>query len=79
LNKIKQYEVDVIFDGDQELRMKTIYNDDFVVLIEDLEIFIEKHKSSKPEVLCARLFLDNQIIDIKQKIIETIKARRSYG
>ena len=73
------YEVDIIFDGNTNLKMRTVHNKNFIVLIEDVEKFIKKHEFHKPVVLCARFFLDNQIIDIKQKIIETLKARRNFG
>jgi len=73
------YEIDIIFDGDQELQMKTISNNNLLDIIQDVESFMQKHKSGKPKVLCARFFIDDQIVDIKQKITETLKARRKIG
>ena len=50
------YEVDIIFDGNTNLKMRTVHNKNFIVLIDDVEKFIKKHELHKPVVLCARFF-----------------------
>lgn len=73
------YEVDVIFDAKEGMQMKTLSHSNFVGIIEDTERFLKKFDLNSPEVLSARFFTQDGIVEIKQKVIETIKARRKNG
>lgn len=79
--KIDVYEVDVIIKKKYKLKleMKTLRHNNFVGIIEDVERYFKKNKTDEPEILGARFFTEDGICNIKQKVIETIKARRNYG
>jgi|AACY02.1.fsa_nt_gi hypothetical protein len=82
--KIDVYEVDVILNKKNKslawkLEMETLRHNNFVGIIEDVEKYFKKNKTDEPEILGARFFTEDGICNIKQKVIETIKARRNYG
>ena len=57
--------------------MHTLHAIDYETIIEDTENFLEDMKEYEPYVLNARMYIGDEKILIKQKVIELINRRKN--
>ena len=73
-------QIDIIFDGvDGDMKMKTLYEFDFISAIKKEEEFLLRYSDSAPEILSARQHTGNDIQDIKLKVLTTLNERRKHA
>ena len=72
----KKYQVDILYEFEETLKMHTLHAIDYETIIEDTENFLEDMKEYEPYVLNARMYIGDEKILIKQKVIELINRRK---
>ena len=73
----KKYQVDILYEFAETLKMHTLHAIDYETIIEDTENFLEDMKEYEPYVLNARMYIGDEKILIKQKVIELINRRKN--
>ena len=72
------FHIDVMYDGDDgEIKLTTIEAPDFLKCIHQTEKLIKRQKKMNPQIGSCRWITEEDIVDIKFKVLSTINERRN--